>query len=103
LRSRHSTDALEKQITKGTRVGVKGTDTRLGRVESAHEKLKNTWNVRMDGIRNTSVLSASLLLILGDTVGLSPGSRLARAVTTGGFKNNCLEGLDRIVYQETQD
>jgi|AntAceMinimDraft_5_1070358.scaffolds.fasta_scaffold22498_3 hypothetical protein len=73
-----------KKITKGTRVGVKGTDTRLGRVESAHEKLKNTWNVRMDGARDTTVFSSSLLLIVGDTVGLSPGSRLARAVTTGG-------------------
>ena len=38
----------------------------------------------MVGARNTMVFSSSLLLIVGDTVGLSPGSRLARAVTTGG-------------------
>jgi hypothetical protein len=80
----------QKNITKGTRVGVKGTDTRLGRVESAHE---NTWNVRMDGARNTTVLSSSLLLIVGDNVGLSPGSRLGRVQPSGKQKNNTLVEL----------
>jgi hypothetical protein len=62
-------------------------------VES-HTTQANTQLVLTDGSRSPTVFAASSLAIAEDSVGCSPGTRAARAVTIGGPGAAALEYLD---------
>jgi hypothetical protein len=74
----------QPNISKGTRVVVKGYNARFGRLVESHTTQANTWLVLMDGSRNPTVFAASSLVIAEGGVGCSPCTRVARAVTNGG-------------------
>jgi hypothetical protein len=84
----------QPNISKGTRLFVKGSNARFGRVVESHTTQVNTQLVLMDGSPNPTVLAASSLGITEDGAGCSPGTRAARAVANGGRGAAALEYLD---------
>ena len=84
----------QDKISTGTRVSIKGSDSRIGRVLEPHATQAHTWLVRIDGSRNPTVFHSFSLAIIEDGVGCSPGTRAARAVTNGGPGAAALDYLD---------
>jgi hypothetical protein len=80
--------------SKRTRVVIKGSNARFGRVVEAHTTQANMWLVLMAGSRNSTVFATSSFLIAEGGVGYSPGTRAARAVANGGPGAAALEYLD---------
>jgi hypothetical protein len=56
----------QPKISKGTRVVVKGSNARFGRVVESHTAQANTQLVLMDGTRNPAVFTASSFAIAED-------------------------------------
>jgi hypothetical protein len=86
--------SLPPKISKGTRVVVKGSNARFGRVVESHTTQANTGLVLMDGSRNPTAFAAFSLAIAEGGVGCSPGTRAARAVANGGPGAAALEYFD---------
>jgi hypothetical protein len=84
----------QPKISKGTRVIVKGFNTRFGRVVEFHTTQACTGHVLMDGSRNPTVFVASSLATTEGGVGCSPGTRAAHAATNGGPSAAALKYLD---------